>query len=113
MSIRETETNRINTKGLIVVSHIHYNSDGVNYSAKFKLIFCSMVLEVKQYVKIGPGDSLNDPSKEPGFWYIKAVRIQAINSLKWWRRLFPTPLRVDGLCIQCNIPILRNNQYGY
>lgn len=113
MSIRETETNRINTKGLLAVSHISYNSDGISYSAKFKLIFCSMVLEVKQYIKIPPGGDLRDPKQEPEFWYIRAVREKAISSLKWWRRLFPTPLNTTGLFIQCYIPILRKNQYGY
>lgn len=113
MSIKETETNRINTKGLLAVSNISYNSDGVAYSAKFKLIFNSMVIEVRQYVRIGPGGSLKDPSECSDFWYIKSIRAKAIASLKWWRRLFPTPLNISGLFIQCYIPMLRKNQYGY
>lgn len=99
--------NYINLKDLITVTSIRWDSDGIHHSNTFKLIFPSMVVTVKEEIKV------NECPYPHGaiFPYISKVRRKAIRSLKWWRRLFPTPLNVTGLFINCYIPQHRKNGY--
>lgn len=94
--------NRINLKGLITVTNIIDNSDGIDNIRCFKLIYSNMIIEVQQCI----------PLREDGtFSRIEALREKAIASLKWWRLLFPTSLRTEGLFINCYIPQPRKNGY--
>lgn len=87
--------NRINLKGLITVTNLVHYSDGIHDIEYFRLIYPTMVIEVKQRI----------PLKEGGtFFNIETFREKAIASLKWWRLLFPTSLTTKGLFINCYIP---------
>lgn len=107
MPLNQDPGNYINLKQLIAVTSIRWNSDGVHNCNTFKLIFPSMVVTVTQQIPVG-----EDTTKRGGnFPYISRVRAKAIRSLKWWRRLFPTPLNVTGLFINCYIPQHRKDGY--
>lgn len=99
--------NLLNTKGLLGVTDIRKNSDGVYWWFSFKFIYCSMVIEIFQTLPIEDYPEMPDP-------YIKTIREihhKAICSLKWYRRFFPTSLNISGLFIKCYIPQHRKNGY--
>ena len=105
MPVNQDSGNYINLKHLIAVSSIRWNSDGIYNTNTFKLIFPCMILTVTEMIPVKE-DTMEQGAKFP---YTSQVRAKAIRSLKWWRRLFPTPLNVTGLFINCYIPQHRKN----
>ncbi len=106
MPINQDPGNIINLKNLIAVSGIRWDCDGISYTNCFKLIFPCMVILIKENKPVSEGSTQGEI-----FPYIASVRAKAIKSLKWWRRLFPTPLNVTGLFINCYIPQHKKNGY--
>lgn len=96
--------NRLNLKNLITVTpRICHNSTGVTREYSFQCIYPSIIIELTQVVPIEEGK----PRESEKDLFIYNLHIKAINSLKWWRRLFPASLNISGLLIKCYTPQLR------